>query len=575
MPEQTPPQVFGNLPYADPGHPDTRSVRRLFLWLTRRSGAVIATTTVLGIFWQGSQALVPVALGQGIQAVAAGDADSLRQWAMFGALLAVIQIAAGIMRHRLSVKIWLASASNAQQAVSRHARDLGADLPAQVATGEVISVTASDVDRVGASLELLPRFLSAIIVFFAVATALIVASPILGIAVAVGVPILILGIGPLLKPLEKRESVRREKLGKTAELAADIVGGLRVLRGIGGEEMYLERFRKSSQDVRAAAVRVAQVRSLMHALQVMMPGIFVLGIMWGGATLVQRGTLSVGQLITFYGMSAYLAMPLRGINQAARVWTASVPAFRRLNRLLNVQALRPEPANPEPLDATGELIDTLSGVRIHPGRLTVIACDNPDTADLIADRLGGFRDADDVTLSGLPLSRAARTALRQTILVQDKDPILLSGTISELLDIPGTDRLSLDVALTAASAWDVLDSLDGEGMDAVLVERGRTLSGGQRQRLALVRSLMMDPPILVLDEPTSAVDTHTEARIASAINAIRANQTTVILTTSPLLLDRADDVILVMGGKVAAQGRHADLVHSSADYRNTVVRDIT
>jgi ABC-type multidrug transport system fused ATPase/permease subunit len=112
-------------------------------------------------------------------------------------------------------------------------------------------------------------------------------------------------------------------------------------------------------------------------------------------------------------------------------------------------------------------------------------------------------------------------------------------------------------------------------MSAVLVERGRTLSGGQRQRLALARSLVADTPILVLDEPTSAVDAHTEARIAANIGAIREGRTTVAFTTSPLLLDKADHVILVEQGRVTATGTHHDLVTSNQAYRRIVVRDVS
>ena len=106
-----------------------------------------------------------------------------------------------------------------------------------------------------------------------------------------------------------------------------------------------------------------------------------------------------------------------------------------------------------------------------------------------------------------------------------------------------------------------------------ITERGRSLSGGQRQRLALARSLVVDPPVLVLDEPTSAVDAHTEARIADGLRAIRAGRTTVVFTSSPLLLDRADRVVFVEDGRAAAVGTHRELLRSLPRYRAAVTRE--
>ncbi|MSY23742.1 MAG: ATP-binding cassette domain-containing protein, partial [Actinobacteria bacterium] len=119
---------------------------------------------------------------------------------------------------------------------------------------------------------------------------------------------------------------------------------------------------------------------------------------------------------------------------------------------------------------------------------------------------------------------------------------------------------------------DILDSLDGDGYSAEVVERGRTLSGGQRQRLSLARSLYVDAPILILDDPTSAVDAHTEARIAARLREVRNHQTTIIFTTSPLILDHTDRIILLVNGYVKNTGRHQDLLTTDGTYRDLVVR---
>jgi ABC-type multidrug transport system fused ATPase/permease subunit len=126
-------------------------------------------------------------------------------------------------------------------------------------------------------------------------------------------------------------------------------------------------------------------------------------------------------------------------------------------------------------------------------------------------------------------------------------------------------------ALEAASATEVVEALD-HGLDAEVAERGREFSGGQQQRLRLARALLADPPILVLVEPTSAVDAHTEARIAKRLGAARLGRTTVVATTSPLMLDRADHVVYIEDGKVVAEGKHRELLSSEPRYEATVTR---
>ena len=155
------------------------------------------------------------------------------------------------------------------------------------------------------------------------------------------------------------------------------------------------------------------------------------------------------------------------------------------------------------------------------------------------------------------------------IVVSDTGAVLFSGRLGDRLDVHGGGNLNH--ALETASAGDILEALP-EGLDAVVAERGRTFSGGQRQRLVLARALTADPEILVLVEPTSAVDAHTEARIAARLAAHRAGRTTVLMTASPLLLDHADHVVFLDGGVVVAEGSHHRLLRSCPAYRSTVTR---
>lgn len=566
-----PPTPFDHLPVPDPGTPDLRTVPKFLWWIGKKQKRIVLTGTFFGIVNLLCVALMPGVLGRGIQAIADEQEAALRNAVWSALALGALQAVAGIMRHRRAVGSWISAATRLQQLVARKAVDLGADLPRLVSTGEVSAINSNDVERVSRVYDLIPRLSGAIVSFFVVSVLLINSSPTLGLLVIIGVPLLGLAIGPIIKPLQNRESSQREKLSESSALAADTVAGLRILRGIGGEETFLERFRIASQKVRAAAVRTAKMRALLDGLQVILPGSLVVGVIWVGGNLVSRGELRVGELLAFYGYSAFLMIPLQILTESAQRLTSGTVAARRVMRLLSVNRVQEYGADqfPEMFQA---IHDKESGLVINRGNHVGVVCDSSITADELVDRLGGYLASDSISVDSLPFSSLSRKAMRSNIYAQEKEPAILSGTIETLFEVANSGRMTVSEAIESASAADILDSLEGDGYSAEVVERGRTLSGGQRQRLSLARTLFVDAPILILDDPTSAVDAHTEARIASRMRLVRRNKTTVIFTNSPLLLDQTDIAVLVINGKVSASGSHLELLKNNDTYRRLVVR---
>ena len=179
-----------------------------------------------------------------------------------------------------------------------------------------------------------------------------------------------------------------------------------------------------------------------------------------------------------------------------------------------------------------------------------------------------------VRLGGVDLSAARLDDVRHQVLVSDTGSSLFAGTLQDAIDPHGRlTREQAETALRVANAEDVYDALP-EGWQGQLDERGRGLSGGQRQRVVLARALAVDAPILVLVEPTSAVDAHTEARIAERVTELRRGRTTVVSTVSPLWLHHADRVVLLRDGLVVAEGEHAHLLEHDAAYRDVVIRSM-
>ncbi|MFG2295712.1 ABC transporter transmembrane domain-containing protein [Streptomyces sp. NPDC048603] len=588
---------ISDLPYPDPGVPDTRSGPRFLLWLGRMQLGGQARSLCWGLLHFAGIAGLPFTVGLGVEAVIDRDGTRLL---LDGALLLLVGIAIAVgdtMLHRTAVTNWITAAARVQQLLARKTAELGSALTRRVAAGEVVSVSTGDVEKIGWFVEAVSRFLAAAFSVLLICAGLLVYSPSLGVVVAVGVPVLALAVLPLLPRATRRADIQREKAGKATELASDTVAGLRVLRGIGGEELFLGRYRDASQEVRRAAVRTARMWALISAVQVLLPGALMVTVIWYGAGLALDGRIEVGELVAVFSAVATMLYPLRHFEEIAMAYSFSRPSAKRAARVLSLtRAGAPEPtgtarpAEPagEPAGAPppgGDLYDPETGLLAPAGALTAVVCGDPDLAGRLAERLGGHpaeapAGTPSVLLGGVALDDLALDTARTLVLVQDKDPVLLSGTLRELFDVPATGTVDAPAALAAARCGDVLQALlqsapDGvtDPMEARITERGRSLSGGQRQRLALARSLVTDPEVLVLDEPTSAVDSHTEARIADGVSALRAGRTTVVLASSPLLLDRADRVVLIDGGTVAAVGTHRELLRSEPRYRAVVTRE--
>jgi ABC-type multidrug transport system fused ATPase/permease subunit len=483
------------------------------------------------------------------------------------------------MRHRRAVSNFLEAMVRVQQLIIRAAIRLGAGLPRQVGAGEVASLGTTDVVRVGRLLDISARGTGAVVSIVIVAVILLSTSPQLGFVLLIGAPISALLVLPVMRPLERRQRAERQQRGAASSVAADTVAGLRVLRGLGGESDFAARYTVTSQAVRHATVRTALMQSILDGLQVLLPGAILVTITFLGAQLVRSGSIPPGELVADYAYAAFLALPIQTLVQAASVWSAATVAAGRVISVLRLEVDLRTPDQPLTPDGAGDLIDEESGLRIQHGQMAAVVTADPDVASALAARLGRLTDPQRphrVTLSGVALDTMSVAEVRRRILVVDRDPHLLVGTLRDAVDAPSArpreqdPRPTVDDALAAASGSDIVSGLD-EGLDSLVSERGRSLSGGQRQRVALAAALRADPDVLVLDEPTSAVDAHTEALIGDRLGALRHGRTTVIFTTSPLLLSRADEVVFVDDGTVTS-GTHARLLASDARYRLVVTR---
>jgi len=610
------PVVRKGLARRDFSNVDTRSASRFLGWLMWQQLPALVLSSLIAVVEWLPGSVGPYIVGKIVDdGIVPHDMATVARLSLIMFGLVIAGIIAGVLGHTFVVRTWLVAMYGTMKLVTRKVTQVGHVLPQRTPTGEVLSVSAGDSDEFGALTEIVSRFAGALIAYLVIAGLVLSTSVKLGIVVLVTAPLIVLFAMPLLRPLQRREEIERTRTSELTSMATDIVAGLRILRGIGGEETFSHNYAEQSQRTRQSAVSAGIWQSAVDATSVLFSGMFLVALTWLGSREVVAGELTVGQLISFFGYAIFMVWPIQTFFELAQKWVRAVVSARKTIAVLEQQPPWRTPQPPLTLPEEGVLHDQESEFVAQPGEFTIVVSAVPDDSAALADRLGRYLPSDHEPVSlevadGLK-GRAARRArkrqrleqarlverdqhlagqkwgvslgtvdladvpidqVRDRIVVSDTASQVFAGTLQSVVDPHG--RLSLEQAETAlrvAAAEDVFAGMHG-GWQGRIDERGRGLSGGQRQRVVLARALGLDPKILILIEPTSAVDAHTEAMIAERLTTHRRGKTTIVTTASPLLLHHADRVAFLLHKKITAYGTHEELLQSNADYRRTVAR---
>ncbi|GAA0380950.1 multidrug ABC transporter ATP-binding protein [Acrocarpospora corrugata] len=533
--------------------------------------------SVLGAGHQAGEVAVPVLIGVVIdQAVARGDLTALLGW--LAALAAVYVSLSFSFRY---------GARAGERAAEQTGHELRLQLVRRVLDprggteqgrlpGALTTIATEDAKRVGAVNMAAIMGIGALFGVLVGAVVLLWISLPLGLLVLLGTPLLLFAGHLLSKPLERRSEAEQERAAHASGVATDLVTGLRVLKGIGAESAAVARYRLTSRESLVATLRAARAESWQYGMVLALTGGFIAVVALIGGRLALQGDISLGQLVSAVGLALFLLGPLEVFS-----WVNAELAQGRASagRIAEVLATPPAVgtgtrALPDPVRGELRLRDvrcdglTLD-LAVSPGEIVGVVATDPAHATTLLRCLGRQTDpeAGVIELDGVPFTEVDPADLRLAILVAEHDADLFEGTLRTNV---AAEEAVLDRVLVAAGVDEVARGLP-LGVDAPVIERGRSLSGGQRQRVALARALAADRAVLVLHDPTTAVDTVTEARIAGGLREIRQGRTTLVVTTSPALLAVTDRVVLLDGGRVADLAPHAELVRRNAVYRAVVL----
>ncbi|MGH4024980.1 MAG: ABC transporter ATP-binding protein [Pseudonocardiaceae bacterium] len=548
----------------------------------------VAGSSLLGVSHQACEASVPVLIGVIIdRAVATGAISALVSWILVLAALFVVLSFSFRLAARIAGRAAEQAAHRIRIQLTERVLDPRGGAESGRLSGALVNIATEDATRVGAVNVALPMGIASLTALVVTAVALLNVSIPLGLLVLLGTPPLLWLAHLLGKPLERRTEVEQERAGYASGTAADLVSGLRVLKGIGAETAAVSRYRRTSQESLVATLRTARAQAWHDGTLFALTGIFIAIVALVGGRLAAQGAVSIGGLVTAVGLAQFLLTPLTMFG-----WVNAELAQARASAARVAQVLA---ASPAVASADGRLPERVQGrIRlrgISHGALRDVDLDIPAgemvgvvasaaAATALLECLGRTADpaSGSVELDGVSLPEVRPDDVRAAILVAAHDADLFEGSlignvtaaVNDGSGGPGIGRAHVERALSAAAVDEVAQSLP-HGVETVISERGRSLSGGQRQRVALARALVTNPPVLLVHDPTTAVDPVTEDRIAAGIRELRRGLTTILVTTSPALLAVTDRVVVLDGGVVTAEGKHADLVHDHESYRAAVL----
>lgn len=545
-----------------------------------RNRAKVAVGTPLVVLWQVGEALVPVMIGVAIDVGIESGAPGPFALACLGIVAIFATLSYGYRYGALFLTRALQDESHRLRVEVAEKAVQPVDDPRLA--GEWLSLATADAEKVAALVYQVAFTVAAVVTVVLTAVYLARTDVTLALVILFGLPVTV-GLTQLVSPaIARRTSREQTAVARVAGIAGDLIAGIRPLKGIGAETAASRRYREASQAARHSSIVTARSWGYMSGLTTLVSGLFLALVALLAGTRAIDGELSLGELVAIVGLTQFLAEPIKLLGDLSAQFAAGRASARRLHDALSAGSHVLDGPVRMPADAAREVrlervtVGSLTSVdlAVGPGCLVAVTTDSPDSADTIVALLEGTARPDEgtVRLGGIDLQELARTDRREAMLVVPHAATPPEGTVRTAIDPDGRlDDAALDAVLTASAAHDVVEA-HPDGLEHAVRIGGSSLSGGQRQRLTLARSLAADPPVLVLRDPTTAIDAVTEHQIATGLRTRReTGRATLVVTSSPTLLAAADEVVWVRDGRVVARGTHHDLQDDPA-YREAVLR---
>ena len=456
--------------------------------------------------------------------------------------------------------------------------------------GDIITRASSDVQEIEWSiLQTLEILFKEPLMIAGYLVVLFYTSPMLSVFVLVLLPLGGLLIGQIGKTLKKQSSEGQSKLGNIISLLEETITGLRIVKAFNAEAFQREKFDKENQSYYHLYKKVMRRRDLSSPLSEFMGISIVVIVLWFGGKLVldTEPALEPATFIFFIVVFSQIINPVKSFSTAYYFVQKGVASIERVEKILNAKTDIRETTYPKPIHTFTDSIEFRNvffsygkenvlkdiNIKIEKGKTIAVVGLSGAGKSTLVDLIPRFYDitAGEILIDGTNIKEYMIKNLRSLMGIVTQESILFNDTVFNNIAFGAQNVKEEDVinAAKVANAHNFIDNLDKK-YHTNIGERGSKLSGGERQRLTIARALLKNPPILILDEATSSLDTESEKLVQDALLRLMENRTSIVIAHRLSTIQHADDIIVLDNKKIAERGNHQSLIEQNGLYRKLI-----